>query len=609
MSTTKRLLQYLKPIRHWLPETLIYSLLAGVFGTSIFIMLKPVLEVLMAKNDAVQLVAKPQASFSIMYIKDLFYHYFTSLAINKGKFFSLLFVCCMLFGCSLFANMFRYLLSRLLIRLRLSIVQKLRTELYDKYIHQSLSYYQNTNKGNLMATIINEVNEVEGALIQGIQAIIKDPIQIIVSFIFLFIFSVKLTLFTLVFIPIMGFAISRITQPLKKVSGLNMNLYSKIVQIIEESLGGIKVVQGFASEKFLKLKFAATSATFTSSSKKLSGLRELASPMSEALGTLAALLLVLFGGYLIFYKIDPSLTGENFISYIAMYYTVTQPMKTLSSAPANLQRGLVAAEKVFEILDAPMAIKDEPNAVTIKQFDKGIHLKNISFKYKDINVVNNLDIFIPKGKTVALVGESGSGKTTLSDLVLRFYDPQQGEVAIDDVNIKAYTLESYRNLFGVVTQDAVLFNDTIKNNIVFGQEGVTDAQVQEAAKAANALEFIEKSDEGFETNVGDRGMKLSGGQKQRVTIARALLKNPPILILDEATSALDTESEKLVQEAINKVIENRTCIIIAHRLSTIKHADTIIVLQQGNIVEQGTHETLLTQNGYYSKLVSMQEIN
>jgi ATP-binding cassette, subfamily B, bacterial MsbA len=609
MSTTKRLLQYLKPVRHWLPETLLYSLLAGVFGTSIFLMLKPVLEVLMAKNDVVQLVPKPEVSFSALYIKDLFYHYFTSLAINKGKFFSLLFVCGILFLCSLLANVFRYLLSRLLIRLRLSIVQKLRTEVFNKYIHQSLSYYQNTNKGNLMATIINEVNEVEGALIQGVQTIIKDPIQIIVSFIFLFIFSVKLTLFTLIFIPIVGFAISRITQPLKRVSSINMNLYSKIVQIIEESLGGIKVVQGFASEKFLKLKFTTISKEFTSSSKKLSGLRELASPMSEMLGTLAALLLVLFGGYLIFYKIDPSLTGENFISYIAMYYTVTQPMKALSSAPANLQRGLAAAEKIFTILDEPIVITDAPNALPIKQFDKGLHVKNVSFKYKEVNVINNLDIFIHKGKTIALVGESGSGKTTLSDLVLRFYDPQQGEVTIDDINIKSYTLESYRNLFGVVTQDAVLFNDTIKNNIIFGQEGVTDDQIRNAAKAANALEFIEKTDEGFETNVGDRGMKLSGGQKQRVTIARALLKNPPILILDEATSALDTESEKLVQEAINKVIENRTCIIIAHRLSTIKHADEIIVLQQGNIVERGSHDTLLAKQGYYSKLVAMQEIS
>ena len=608
MTTFKRLLQYLKPYHKWLPETILYSLLAAIFGSLIYLLLMSVLELLFKKDAELILVAMPSFSFTASYFTQLFNHYYTAIALQHGKFFSLVFICGILFLSALLANVFRYLLARLVIKLRLRIIYELRSELFNKSLNQSLHFYQRTNKGNLLATVINEVNEVETSLVTTIQTVIKDPIQIIISFIILLNISVKLTLFTLIFIPITGFIISRITQPLKKVSSLNMTVLTHLVQIVEESFGGIKVIQGFSAENFVKNKFNALSNNFTKTSKKMSGLRELASPLSETLGILAVLLLVLFGAYLIFYKVDTTLTGDKFLGYIAMYYTIVQPMKALATTPTNFQRGIVGAEKIFSLLDEAIEIKNSPNALALTGFNNQLSFNNVSFKYKDSNVLNQINLTIPKGKTIALVGESGSGKTTISDLALRFYNPHIGQVEIDNVDIKNYTIESYRNLFAVVTQDAILFNDTIKNNILFGQANVSDIDLIAAAKAANAYNFIMQSEHGFNTNVGDRGMKLSGGQKQRITIARAILKNPAILILDEATSALDTESEKLVQEAINKLITNRTCLIIAHRLSTIKHADQIIVLNNGSIVEQGSHQQLVTQNGYYNKLVLMQSV-
>jgi ATP-binding cassette, subfamily B, bacterial MsbA len=607
MKTFKRLIKYLMPLRHWLPEALMFSILAALFGTMNFLLLQKVLEVLFETKSKMIALPEPIFSFSFSYVSQLFNYWFTKLAFNNGKFSALLFVCSIIFLCTIMANIFRYLLARLTIRLRLRLISKLRNQLYTKYLNQSLSFYQSQNKGGMLNTIINEVNEVEYSLVTNVLTVIKDVIQVIVSFTFLFMKSPQLTYFTLVFIPVVGFVIGKITRPLKRASHYSQEYASKIVQRVEETLGGIKVIQGFSAQRYSQESYQEVADNFTKSSKKLSYLRDMASPVSETLGIIAALCLVLYGANLIFNGTN-ALSGEDFITYIVLYYSVVQPMKALSNTPTNLQRGLVAAEKIFTELDAPIAIENTPNATEIIQFDKGITLQNISFAYNDNNVLNQVSLTIPKGKTIALVGESGSGKTTISDLILRFYDPQQGSILIDDVDIRNYTLESYRNLFGVVTQDPVLFNTSIKDNILFGKDNVSNEALENAAKAANAMDFIRASEDGFETNVGDRGMKLSGGQKQRVTIARALLKNPPILILDEATSALDTESEKLVQDAINKVIANRTCVLIAHRLSTIQNADEIVVLQKGQIVERGSHEQLLANNGYYAKLVQMQAV-
>jgi ATP-binding cassette, subfamily B, bacterial MsbA len=608
MKILRRLLPFARPLHHFLPEYIIYTLLGILFGLLNFTLLIPIMQLLF-KDEVVAVAMKPNFAFSVGYFIDLFRYYLSTLINNPayGKFWALFFVCVIIFVSIILANIFRYLAVRVILRLRLRLMQRVRNKLYQKYLQQSLQYHHNHPKSDAIMVMTAEVAEIEGSIINALQVLLRDPFVVIASFGVLFYYSPQLTLFTIIFLPITGFIISVLTRKLKKLNYFSQEMMGKILNQTEESLSGIKQVQSFTAEQMMENRFNETNNIFSKISKKLFGKKELASPISEVLGVIAALTLVCFGGYLIFNG-GGDLTGPEFISYIAVYTQIIQPLKNISQTTTSLQRGIVACEKIFTVLDEPITIKNAEQPVEKKSFNNGINISNLRFRYAQKDVLTNINLDIPKGKIIALVGQSGSGKSTLVDLIARFYDIQQGAITIDGTNIKEIDITDLRNLIGVVTQDNFLFNDTIFNNIAFGSDNVTNEQVIAAAKVANAHEFITQMENGYNTVTGERGVKLSGGQRQRISIARAVLKNAPILILDEATSALDTESERLVQDAINNMMQNRTSIVIAHRLSTVRHADEIIVLHQGNIVERGNHEQLIVAKGYYKKLVDLQEV-
>ena len=607
MKILRRLLPYARPLHHFLPEYLIYTFWGIIFGLLNFALLIPVLSLLFTKDTTISAVARPAFSFSIDFIRDTFNYHFYLIIQTDGKFMALVFVCAIIGFCILLANVFRYLAVRVLLRLRLNMMEKLRNKLYEKYINQSLSFHNNNNKGDLILTITNEVQEIEHSVINPMQILLRDPLVVLAYFGLLFYWSPPLTLFTLIFLPVTGFIISMITRRLKKMSYFSQEMMSKIVSSVDESISGVRPIQSFTAGNSIIEKFRKTNTAFSKHSKSLFGKKELATPISEVLGVFAALMLVVFGGYLILNG-KSNLTGEHFIVYLALYTQIIQPLKNISQTSTILQRGIVAFEKINSVLVAPVAIQDAATPVSKKDFSHSIEIANASFAYNETQVIDNLNLTVNKGKIIALVGQSGSGKSTLIDLICRFYDVSNGAVKIDSVNVKDIYLKDLRGLIGVVSQDAFLFNDTVFNNIALHNPQASAEEVIHAAKVANAHDFILEMGNGYDTIVGERGVKLSGGQRQRITIARAVLKNSPILILDEATSSLDTESEKLVQDAINNMMQNRTSIVIAHRLSTIRHADEIIVLQKGKIVERGTHDHLLAQDSYYRKLVEMQEL-
>ena len=607
MKVIKRLLKYATPLHHYLPEYIIYTILGIVFGLINFTMLIPILNILFGITKSDTITQAPGFSLSINYFIDLFNYHFTNIVATRGKMYALGFVCVIIFSAALLANLFRFLAIKVLIRLRLNMMERIRNELYAKLTHQSLHFYHTSRKGDILSAVTNEVQEVENSLINALQAWLKEPFIVIVYFIGLFYISPTLTLFTIIFLPVSGLLIASITNKLRKYGHYNLGLLGKILSHTEETISGIRVIQSFAAEKYSINRFKKINREFSRTSKKMFSRRELTMPLSETLGITVVVIIIMYGGYLLVTN-QSTLTGSLFITYLALYSQIIQPLKSISQASGNVQRGIVAGEKLFSLLDEPVKIEEKKDTIEKISFDKTIELRNVSFRYTTQDVFSQINLTIHKGQSVALVGESGSGKSTLADLISRFYDPTEGHVLIDGIDAKNIKLTHLRSLISFVSQDAVLFNDTIFNNIAFGTPNASLEKVKHAASVANADSFIEQTDNGYNTIIGDRGMNLSGGQRQRLTIARAVFKDAPVLILDEATSSLDMESERLVQDAINKMMQHCTSIIIAHRLSTIRHVDEIIVLQKGAIVERGNHEELLRKQGYYSRLVQLQDV-
>ncbi len=508
---------------------------------------------------------------------------------------------------TIFKNTFIYLSLRILNPLRQGIIRDIRKDMFTKSLELPISYFNVERKGDLLSRMTNDVQEIESSIMSVLETVIREPLTILFTLITMLVISPELTLFLLLFLPLAGLLISKVGKSLKKPSNAAQEKLSEMMSTVDETLSGIRIVKGFNAEHNQNMRFNAINNAVFKLKNVISARKDAASPMSETLGILVVGIILLYGGYLIFSG-KSAMTGPAFISFIGLFYSIINPLKNLSSAYYNINKGSAALNRVHDFLAIDNPIKEHPNAESIADFTDKIELKNIVFKYEDKIILDHINLTIPKGKTIALVGASGSGKSTLVDLIPRFHDAFSGEVLIDGKNIKDLKLKSIRNLMGIVSQEAILFNDSIRHNIALGAAGpINDAQLKYAAQIANASDYILKKQEGFDANVGERGNRLSGGEKQRLTIARAVYKNPPILILDEATSALDTASERLVQTAINKLMENRTSIVIAHRLSTIQHADEIVVMHEGKIVERGTHQTLMEKGGYYSNLIQMQQ--
>lgn len=608
MKNIIRLLSFGKPLRHYFPEYIIYTFFGILFGLLNFTMLIPILRILFGQEVVTDIpTSAPEFSLSFGYLSDFFSYQFYQIVQVKGKLFALAVVCGIIAVSTIFANVARYYAIKVIMRLRLKLLQALRNKLYIKLVDQSLSYYHNIKKGDIISVITNEVQEVESSVINSIQCWLKDPFIIIIYFGVLFYMSPALTLFTLIFLPVSGLLISYITKKLKKISWFNQDLYGKIMSFTDETITGIKAIQSFGAQDAMANRFEKLNKEFSNTSKRMFSKREMAAPISEILGVLVVIGIVLYGGYLLLNG-RSSLDGSQFITYLILYSQIIQPLKNISNSTTGLQRGLVAAEKIFKTLDEPVMITETATAIEKKSLDDAIEIKDLSFNYTGTPVLSSVSFTIKKGKTVALVGESGSGKSTLADLLQRFYDPTEGSIKFDGIDIRDIKLSSLRKLIATVSQETFLFHDTVKSNIVFTAQDGNKEQIENAAKVANAHQFINQMDQQYESIVGDRGMKMSGGQRQRITIARAIYKDAPVLILDEATSALDTESERYVQDAITNMMKNRTCLVIAHRLSTVKHADEIIVLKNGYIVERGRHDELIALNGYYKRLVDLQEV-
>jgi subfamily B ATP-binding cassette protein MsbA len=542
--------------------------------------------------------------------KENLYYYITELQNNYGPQYALLLVIVLIIITFLLKNLFNYLASNHLMHLKNGVLKDLRNKMYNKIIDLPISFYSEKRKGDIMARMLGDVGEVQNSFFAILELVVKEPMTIIFTIAAMFAISVKLTIFVFIFIPISGYIISLIGKSLKSKSQTIQSEAGYLISIVEESLSGLKVVKSYNAESSFKKKFYDSVERLLKLSNSIGRKNNLASPFSEFMGIIVIAVLLWFGGNMVLVDKLPNgkavLEGAQFLAYMGLAYNILTPAKAISKATYAVKSGMAAAQRVFEVLEVENAITDKPNALVKESFDKEILIENINFKYEEENVLKNFSLQVPKGKTVALVGQSGSGKSTIANLLTRFYDVQEGSIKIDDTNIKDMTMNSLRHLLGLVTQDSILFNDTIKSNIIIGKLDATDEEIIEALKVANAYEFVNDLPNGIYTNIGDAGNKLSGGQKQRLNIARAVLKNPPIMILDEATSALDTESEKFVQVALENMMQNRTSIVIAHRLSTIQKADKIVVMHRGEIVEQGTHEELLALNGTYSKLVLMQ---
>lgn len=601
--------RFLPPYKWYVIANIFLNLITAIFNLFSFASIIPILQILfgMDTNSHTYIPFSQIDSLdSLLEIgKNNIYAYIELLINQHGASTALMLLGIYLIIMTLLKTLSAFLASASLVPIRTGILRDIRNTIYRKITSLHLGYFSHEKKGDIISRITNDVVEVEASIISSLETIFKNPIMILLYLIVLFTMSWRLTIFVLILLPISGLLIGRIGKSLKRKSLLGQQLSGELIAQIEETLGGLRVVKAFNAESKLNQRFQSLNETIRHTFNRIHTRYFLAHPVSEFLGTAVIAILLWYGGYLILSG-NGGITAPEFIYYLVIFYSIINPFKELSRAGYSIQKGLASLQRIDAVLDAENKIIEPTNPQNINSFNNEIQFNNVSFKYQDEWVLKNINLTIHKGQTVALVGQSGSGKSTLVDLIPRFYDTTEGSITIDGIDIRNLSTHNLRNLMGNVNQEAILFNDTIYNNITFGVESATQAEVEQAARIANAHDFIISTPDGYQTNIGDRGSRLSGGQRQRISIARAILKNPPILILDEATSALDTESERLVQNAIENLMQNRTAIVIAHRLSTIKSADLICVLHEGKIIEQGTHEQLIALNGQYKKLCDMQ---
>ncbi len=609
MNYFKKILGFAKPYSRYAWMNVFFNILYAVFNVLSVLTFIPVLGILFGKEEK---ITEPPVFKGLTgiydYVQDSLNYFVSHMMETGGVEQALLFICLISFSMFLFKNLFRYLALFVLTFLLNGVVKDLRDKLYNKILTLPIAYFSEKRKGDTLARISNDVLEIETTFNNTLEAMVREPLTIAFTLISMFAISAKLTLFAFILLPVSGVIISSVSKRLKAKSMLAQQETGNFLSFVEETLTGLKVIKSFTAERKMQEKFQRSTSRLKQLMNSVLNRKNLASPMSEFLGSATIIIILWYGGRIVLLGED-EMKPQEFLGYIGLFYLILNPAKAISKAVFSIQKGNASAERIMTVLETENHITDAPGAVEKKDFQNSIELRNISFKYQDEYVLKDFSLTIPKGNAVALVGQSGSGKSTIANLIPRFYDVNEGDILIDGVSVRDITLESLRDLIGLVTQESILFNDSVKNNITLGVDQASDQQVVEAAKVANAHEFIMDLPRQYDNNIGDSGNMLSGGQRQRLSIARAVMKNPPIMILDEATSALDTESEQLVQQALEKMMQNRTSVVIAHRLSTIQKADLIVVMQKGQIVEQGRHEELLKKKGAYFKLVNMQSLD
>lgn len=597
--------RFVPPYKKYLALSVLFNILSAVLNIFSFATLIPMLQILFKTGDADTATSLMPWALDKDTLMNNMNYYVNDLIATMGATTTLLFIGLALAFMTFLKTGAYFLSSATIIPIRTGVVRDIRNQLYQKINQLSLGFFSEERKGDIIARMSGDVQEIESSIMSSLDMLFKNPILIIVYFATLLVISWQLTIFTILFVPIFGWFMGYVGRKLKAKSMKAQALWSDTMSQVEETLGGLRIIKAFCAEEKMNKRFDKVNSAYRNDIMRVNIRQQMAHPMSEFLGTVMIVIVLWFGGILVLN--NQAITGPTFIYYMVVLYSIIQPLKDFSKAGYNIPKGLASMERVDKILKAEVSIKEKETPIHVSSFEHDIEFRHVGFKYDQQWVLRDINLIIPKGKTVALVGQSGGGKSTLVDLIPRYYDVQEGEVLIDGINVKDLGIHDLRQLIGNVNQEAILFNDTFLNNITFGVENAKMEDVERAAKIANAYDFIMESENGFDTNIGDRGGRLSGGQRQRVSIARAILKNPPILILDEATSALDTESERLVQDALYKLMKTRTTIAIAHRLSTIKNADEICVIHEGHIVERGTHTSLLAADGYYKKLHDMQQ--
>jgi subfamily B ATP-binding cassette protein MsbA len=603
MKKFYRVLAYIKPYSAYAGLNVLFNVLTVVFSLFSFTLLVPFLNLLFGQEELVSV--KPILEFNTKSFLEYLNYEISQIIISEGKIQALIYICVVILVAFFLRNLARFMAMYFMANVRVGAIKGIRNSIYHKLLILPLSFFSKHKKGDVIARVTTDVQEVEYSIMNYLEMIVRDPVTIIAFLIFMISISPQLTLFVLIILPLTGIIIGRIGKSLRKQSKVGQNMFAGLLSTIEESISGLRIIKAFNAIDYTNNKFKEFNNTYSKLLIWIYRRRDLSSPLSEFLSSVVIIVVLWFGGRMVLAD-NPSIAAADFITYIVVFSQIIPPAKTFAQGFFSIQKGIASAERIFEILDAEELIEEKPDAADIEDFNKELEFRNVSFKYEKEKVLKNINLKIPKGKLIALVGESGGGKSTMADLMPRFYDVSSGGVYVDGNNIKDLKIDSLRKLMGIVSQESILFNDSIFNNIAFGLENVLQEDVVAAAKVANAHEFIMNTENEYQTNIGDRGVKLSGGQRQRISIARAVLANPPILILDEATSSLDTESEKLVQEALYNIMKDRTSVVIAHRLSTIQHADEIIVLKKGEIVERGTHKQLIELKGVYRKLQDLQ---